>query len=1292
MENDTNILVPSDKSIDIQFVDLFDLDDIQHIQDLFSDATGVASIITNPDGTPITKPSNFCRLCINIIRNTEKGLSNCFKSDAVLGGHNTSGPIVQPCLSGGLWDGGASITVGGKHIANWLIGQVRNEKTDEHRMIQYANEIGADKADFMEALKEVPIMSVEQFEKVSKMLFAYANKLSERAYSNLLLKLEMAEREKATAKLVESEEKYRMFIDLAADAFFHGDSVGNLIEVNRSATKLTGYSREELLTMNMKDLFSPEYLSENHLRYDLLLDGEIITAEREALRKDNSKIFVEMNSKKMPDGTFQSFFREITERKQAEDALKSSEARLNKAQEIAHIGNWEFDIANNVFASSKEGLRLFGFQPGYQPKLMEVSDVIIPEYRQIVAKVYQNVLLNGEHYAVEFRIAKKDSGEIRTIISRGEAKRNSEGVIISLIGTNQDITERKQNEEMLRKSEEKFRLISENTNDTITVLDLDLNITYISPSVKKILGYTQDEALQLRIDQILSTNSLQKVYEIFEQVLPIELSGTAKSINYPPIELEELHKNGSRVWAELSFSFLKDDLNKPTGIVTVSRNITERKLTEDALRISEEKFRLAFKTSPESININRLSDGMYIDINEGFTAITGYTAEDVVGKTSLEINIWEKPEDRKLLVGGLKENGRVDNLEANFRLKDGTLIYGLMSASLLNLNNEPHIISMTNNITERKLIEKALRDSEIRFRSIVKMFRLMADNMPDMLWAKDLNKDFIFANKATCENLLNARDTDEPIGKSHLFFAERERLEHSDRDDWHTFGELCQDSDQVVMDSGKTENFDEFGNVYGKFLFLDVRKAPIFDENGAMIGVVGSARDVTLQKKVDSEIYKKDKLLDAIAKAVAVLVQGENLEEDICNVLGIIGRATDANRVYVFRNHDDSKYKMPMMSQSYEWTDGTVEPQINNSDLQNVPYELACPRWFETLSQRKVIVGNVSEFPEPEKTTLTAQGIKSLLVTPVFINNYFWGFIGFDDCLKEREWLATEEQILAAAANTIGTVYLRYKNQEELVTAKEKAEESDRLKSSFLANMSHEIRTPMNGILGFANLLKKHNLTDEDHDNYIHIIERSGERMLNIINDIMDISKIEAGLMEVNLSEININEKFEYIYNFFLPEAEEKGIRLSSKTILAWKDAYIKTDAEKVYAVLTNLVKNAIKFTNNGAIEYGYNIKKYNGITAIEYFVKDTGTGISIEQQKIIFDRFRQGSESLSRNYEGAGLGLAISKAYVEALGGKIWVESVVGIGSTFYFTIPYLIDSKEKNIKNKNIDFNGEE
>lgn len=277
-----------------------------------------------------------------------------------------------------------------------------------------------------------------------------------------------------------------------------------------------------------------------------------------------------------------------------------------------------------------------------------------------------------------------------------------------------------------------------------------------------------------------------------------------------------------------------------------------------------------------------------------------------------------------------------------------------------------------------------------------------------------------------------------------------------------------------------------------------------------------------------------------------------------------------------------------------------------------------------------------------------------------------------------------------------------YETQEYLIAAKEKAEESDRLKSAFLANMSHEIRTPMNGILGFADLLKQPDLTGEQQRKYLNIIEKSGKRMLNIINDIVDISKIEAGLMKVVIVESNINNIIEDIYTFFKPETEAKKIQLSFNTPLPAKEAFTKTDSEKVYAILTNLVKNAIKYTQEGSIEFGYTLKtktlpdsseqrdtlyeSESAMTELEFFVKDTGIGIAKERQDAVFERFIQADIADKMAYQGAGLGLAISKAYVEMLGGKIWVESdpdgkTGEKGSVFYFTLPFNIVLEKKTV-----------
>jgi len=271
-----------------------------------------------------------------------------------------------------------------------------------------------------------------------------------------------------------------------------------------------------------------------------------------------------------------------------------------------------------------------------------------------------------------------------------------------------------------------------------------------------------------------------------------------------------------------------------------------------------------------------------------------------------------------------------------------------------------------------------------------------------------------------------------------------------------------------------------------------------------------------------------------------------------------------------------------------------------------------------------------------------------------------------------------EEKEKRAAELVIANKELAFQNEEkekraaELIVAKEKAQENDRLKSAFLANMSHEIRTPMNAILGFSDLLKNFEVTGEQSEQYISLIEQGGERLLNLINDLVEISRIESGQMELVLSKCNIREQVEFIYNLFSSEVTRKGMQIFIHGELTAYESNVMTDREKIYEILTNLVKNAIKYSDHGSIEIGYRLRREHHHPELIFYVKDTGIGILPENIKFIFDRFRQGSESNTRSYEGAGLGLSISKAYVEMLGGRIWVKSEIKRGSTFYFAIPY--------------------
>jgi len=255
---------------------------------------------------------------------------------------------------------------------------------------------------------------------------------------------------------------------------------------------------------------------------------------------------------------------------------------------------------------------------------------------------------------------------------------------------------------------------------------------------------------------------------------------------------------------------------------------------------------------------------------------------------------------------------------------------------------------------------------------------------------------------------------------------------------------------------------------------------------------------------------------------------------------------------------------------------------------------------------------------------------------------------------------------------TLVDITERKLGETNLLQAKEHAEESDHLKTAFLQNMSHEIRTPMNAICGFSEFLSDHDLSDEKRNNFVAIIQNSSQQLLSIVTNILTISSIETNQEKINISKVCINTIILESMYIYIQQASKQNISLYAKNELTDKQSEIFTDRTKITQILTNLLTNALKFTYEGFIEFGYNLNTDIEPAEMVFYVKDSGIGINPDMHENIFERFRQADKSIQMKYGGTGLGLSISKGFVELLGGKIWVESVIDKGSTFYFTIPY--------------------
>jgi len=395
----------------------------------------------------------------------------------------------------------------------------------------------------------------------------------------------------------------------------------------------------------------------------------------------------------------------------------------------------------------------------------------------------------------------------------------------------------------------------------------------------------------------------------------------------------------------------------------------------------------------------------------------------------------------------------------------------------------------------------------------------------------------------------------------------------------------------------------------------------------------------------------KLKLKDQVNERIKFIVKTFNV--DACNIKFLKGEELILFTSYSINNFDISKLKRREASNFSEQNIKNQAVYFPN-ESNKLPFENCKFYARAPLIVEGNFIGTIEMFSKSELTKFSSIDLEHLVLVADQLAVLIANTKLFEQNISQKEALIKQNKI-------------QEDTEKDLLAAKEKAEESNRLKSAFLANMSHEIRTPMNGIIGFAEILKNPEIDKEKQLKYIDIVNISSKRLLNIINDIIDISKIESGTLELYFSDVSIEKTLTNNYTFFNHEAINKGLELKLKKTDFLHEIIIRTDENKLNAILINLIKNAIKYTKEGTIEFGCTIEE----EVLCFFVKDTGIGIPEDRQGAIFQRFIQADIEDREVYEGAGLGLALAKLYTEMLGGVIRVESSEK-GSQFYFSIPF--------------------
>ena len=611
------------------------------------------------------------------------------------------------------------------------------------------------------------------------------------------------------------------------------------------------------------------------------------------------------------------------------------------------------------------------------------------------------------------------------------------------------------------------------------------------------------------------------------------------------------------------------------------------------------------------------------------------------------------------------------------KLSQAQRIWWIIGSLLLAIVVMLLLILFRNKREESKQLNELveIRTSELEFET--SMLKSLFDSIPDFIFCKDLNLKYTRCNKKM-EDYFGVKEAD-LIGKDDAegLGAPEEMVR------------LCNESDRALLRDGTPTISEEVvPSADGTLTLCETVKVPIF-RGGEIIGLLGISRDITERKKTEDAIRLRENMTNTLNEmSMEFLTQDDSTFEDKMSAgIKFIANLMDLDRLAIWQNSlgtDNSIYT----SQIYRWSRGKGESTLTREDMQNMPIEMLSPHWESILDGETFINGPVRLMVDPP-TPFTLSGVVSALITPIYFNNRAWGYAIFEDYRNERVFDDESVNVMRTAAFLSANTVIRFEMDSMLKAALNDAQVASQAKTDFLANISHEIRTPMNAIIGMTNIGKSANDIERKNDSF-NKIDDASKHLLGIINDVLDISKIEAGKFELSTIDFDFDKMLQRVVNVVNFRVEEKHQKLTVYMDRAIPQ-HLVGDDQRLAQVITNLVGNAIKFTpEKGSININtYYLGEENGICTIKVSVKDTGIGISPEQQAKLFQAFQQAESSTSRKFGGTGLGLVISKNIIEMMGGKIEIDSEIGKGSTFIFTIQLKRgEKKSNNLSERKIDW----
>ena len=643
-------------------------------------------------------------------------------------------------------------------------------------------------------------------------------------------------------------------------------------------------------------------------------------------------------------------------------------------------------------------------------------------------------------------------------------------------------------------------------------------------------------------------------------------------------------------------------------------DISTRKKAENTIKESKIRYKLLSDLTFEGILIHQ--DGIAIDMNEAFARLFNYKAEELLGRNVIEL--LGDYEDQEKMYSNMKYNYQQAYEVTAFKKTGEQFTAEIVGREIIHEGKKARAISVRD-ISDRKKKELELTEHQLFIQRIT-------EQSLDIIYIYDIENDKnIYINK-DLRDLLGYSKNDLPESSTEIIYE----IIHPD--DLVQFSGFYDDI-QTISEDYVFEYTYRLKAKSGEWRWFAGKEKVFQRQNGLIITMIGTIQEITEQRKFEKALLESEEQLSTIfenAPMVMILITEERK----------ILKMNKSALLQTKREKDEALSKL--FGEAFNCINSfNRKGGCGKSKLCDV-----C-RLRELVSD---CFTKKQNYYKTEATLYVKEGKKIkerfLLVSTTLMKR-----------MNPRTVLVTLDDITDRKLMEI-----------DLQNAKERAEESNKLKTAFLQNMSHEIRTPMNGIIGFSDMLNRKDISDERKKNYTEIIINSSRQLLDIVNDILDISRIETGQVDIIESETNINHLLNDLYKFYKPQAQNKNIELHVKLLFKDNESNIWVDYIKLRQILNNLLSNALKFTHSGYIKIGYKLEKKD----LLFYIEDTGIGIEASFYEKIFEQFRQVEFTSTRQYGGTGLGLSISKAYIQLLGGKLWLLSEKNKGSTFYFTIPY--------------------